>query len=64
MATVVVHLPPDQPGVSGPSGVLVELRFQAIGPGAATVAIANIAVRNSQGQIIATGTPEATLKIQ
>jgi len=63
-ATVAIHRPPGQPGVSGASGVLVNLNFQAVGRGSATVTISHIAVRNSQGQIVAEGNPEMTLKIQ
>ncbi len=64
MATVAINRPPGQRGVSGPSGVLVKLNFQPLGAGSTTVAISNIAVRNSEGRIIATGNPELRLRIQ
>jgi hypothetical protein len=40
------------------------LNFQPLGAGSTTVAISNIAVRNSEGRIIATGNPELRLRIQ
>jgi general secretion pathway protein D len=63
-ATVVINRPPGLPGVSGPSGVLAYLNFQAISRGSTTLTISNISVRNSQGQPIAGGNPEMTLRIQ
>jgi hypothetical protein len=63
-ASVVINRPPGMAGVSGPAGTLVNLSFQAIGRGPTTVSIPNLSVRNSQGQVIASGTPEMKLTIQ
>jgi hypothetical protein len=62
-AVITISRPPGQPGVSGPAGVLVNLSFQTVNRGATTVTIPNLTVRNSQGQPVATGSPEFLLNI-
>jgi len=64
-ATLLLNRPPGLPGVSSPAGVLVKLSFHALSPGAATVAISSLAVRDSQGQPISTGSPaDLTINIR
>jgi len=63
-AQIVLNRIPGTAGVSGPAGVLLNLKFQAIGRGPTKVSIPTIAVRNSQGQTLATGNPEFTVRIQ
>jgi len=48
---------PRAAGVSG-AGALVTLQFQALGRGNSTITLPNLTVRNSQGQPIATATPQ------
>jgi general secretion pathway protein D len=62
-ATIQLARPPGTPGVSG-SGVLIALNFQAVGRGTTTVTIPNLAVRNGQGQVIATGAPQLTINVR
>jgi hypothetical protein len=62
-ATVVLNRPPGMAGVTAPGGVLVKLSFQTVTRGSTTVTIPNLSVRDSQGQVIATGNPELKLSI-
>jgi hypothetical protein len=54
---------PNVPGVSG-SGVLTTLIFQAVAKGTATVTVPNLTVRNTQGQIIFSGSPQVTINVK
>jgi general secretion pathway protein D len=54
---------PNTPGVSG-SGVLTTLIFQAVAKGSATVTIPNLTVRNSQGQVVFSGSPQMTINVK
>jgi hypothetical protein len=63
-ATVQLNRPPGAPGVTAPSGGLVVLNFQAIGHGPTTVSAPNLSVRNSQGQVVASGNPTVTVNIK
>jgi len=62
-ATVQLSRLPGTPGVSG-SGVIVTLNFQAIGKGAATVTVPNFVVKNSAGQVVASGSPQFTVNVK
>jgi general secretion pathway protein D len=54
---------PNLPGVSG-SGVLTTLMFQAVAKGSTTVTVPNLTVRNSQGQVIFSGSPQVTINVK
>jgi general secretion pathway protein D len=54
---------PNTPGVSG-SGVLTTLIFQAVAKGSTTVTIPNLTVRNSQGQVVFSGSPRMTINVK
>ena len=54
---------PNVPGVSG-SGVLATLIFQAVAKGTATVTVPNLTVRNTQGQVIFSGSPQVTINVK
>jgi general secretion pathway protein D len=54
---------PATPGVSG-SGVLTTLTFQGIGKGSTTVTVPNLTVRNTQGQIVFSGSPQITISVK
>ena len=58
-----LNRPPNTQGVSG-SGVLATLNFQAVAKGTATVAIPNLTVRNSQGQVVFSGSPQLTINVK
>lgn len=62
--TAVVNLN-RQPGSAGSNGagVLVTLIFQGVAKGVTTVTIPNLSVRNSQGQVVASGSPSFTLTV-
>jgi general secretion pathway protein D len=62
-AVVNLNRLPGTTGVSG-SGVLATFVFQAVAKGTASVTIPNLTVRNSQGQVIYTGTPQTTLTVK
>jgi general secretion pathway protein D len=54
---------PNTPGVSG-SGVLATLIFQAVAKGSATVTVPNLMVRNAQGQVVFSGSPQMTINVK
>jgi general secretion pathway protein D len=54
---------PNVPGVSG-SGVLTSLIFQAVAKGSTTVTVPNLIVRNTQGQVIFSGSPQVTINVK
>ncbi len=54
---------PDTPGVSG-SGVLTTLIFQAVAKGTTTVTVPNLTVRNAQGQVVFSGSPQMTINVK
>jgi general secretion pathway protein D len=62
-ATIQLNRLPGTPGATG-SGVLVTLNFQTIGKGPTTVTIPNLSVRSSQGQVLATGSPQLTVNVK
>ena len=62
-ATIQLNRLAGTPGVTG-SGVLVTLNFQAVGKGTTAVTISNLSVSNSQGQAIASGTPQLTVNVK
>jgi general secretion pathway protein D len=55
-----------QPGTAGSngSGVLVTLIFQGVGSGSTSVTIPNLSIRNSQGQVVASGSPSITIAVK
>ncbi|HYW44603.1 MAG TPA: cohesin domain-containing protein, partial [Bryobacteraceae bacterium] len=63
--TVAIQLNrmPGTPGVNG-SGVLVTMTFQAVGRGTTVVSVPNLSVRNSQGQVIATASPQLAVNVK
>jgi general secretion pathway protein D len=54
------------PGTAGAngSGVLATINFQGVSPGTTTISVANLSVRNTQGQVVATGTPTLTVTVK
>src|ERR1022692_977081 len=54
---------PNTPGVSG-SGVLATLIFQAVAKGSTTVTVPNLTVRNAQGQVVFSGSPQMTINVK
>jgi general secretion pathway protein D len=54
---------PGTPGANG-SGVLATMVFQGVGPGTTTISVPSLSVRNSQGQVIAAGTPTITVTVK
>ena len=54
---------PNTPGVSG-SGVLTTLIFQAVAKGSTTVTVPNLTVRNAQGQVVFSGSPQMTINVK
>ena len=54
---------PDTPGVSG-TGVLTTLVFQAVAKGSTSVTIPNLTVRNTQGQVVFSGSPRLTISVK
>jgi general secretion pathway protein D len=62
-ATVQLGRLPGTPGVNG-AGTLVTLNFQAVGKGSTAVLVPNLTVRNSQGQVVSTSSPQLTVNIR
>ncbi len=54
---------PNTPGVTG-SGVLTTLVFQGVAKGSTTVTVPNLTVRNSQGQVVFSGSPQVTINVK
>jgi general secretion pathway protein D len=54
---------PNTPGVSG-SGVLTTLVFQGVAKGSTTVTVPNLTVRNAQGQVVFSGSPQVTINVK
>ena len=63
-AAIQLSRPPGAPGITVPSGILVNLSFQAVGRGSAVVNMPGAAVRNSQGQVVAGGNAQMTVNIK
>jgi general secretion pathway protein D len=63
VATIQLNRLPGTPGANG-SGVLITLNFQAVGKGATTVTIPNLSVRSSQGQVLASGSPQLAVNVK
>jgi general secretion pathway protein D len=62
-ATIQLTRLPGNAGASG-TGVLVNLNFQTVGRGTANVTIPNLTLLNSQGQVVARGTPQLTVNVK
>jgi general secretion pathway protein D len=62
-ATINLNRVPGSSGASG-SGVLVTMVFQAVAPGSTTVRVPNLSVRDSQGSVVASGTPAMTITVK
>ncbi len=62
-AAVNLNRLPGTPGATG-SGVLATFIFQAVAKGASTVTIPNLTVRNAQGQVVFTGSPQMTINVK
>jgi len=62
-ATIQLNRQPGTPGVNG-GGVLVNLQFQAVARGMTVVNVPGLMVRNSQGQPVATGNPQLSIRVQ
>ena len=54
---------PNSPGVSG-SGVLTTLIFQAVAKGVTNVTVPNLMVRNAQGQVVFSGSPQVVINVR
>jgi len=54
---------PNSPGVSG-SGVLTTLIFQAVAKGVTNVTVPNLMVRNAQGQVVFSGSPQVLISVK
>jgi general secretion pathway protein D len=63
MAFINLNRQPGTPGSNG-SGVLVTMIFQGVGNGTTTVTIPNLSVRNSQGQVVTSGSPSITIAVK
>jgi hypothetical protein len=57
-ASVQISVLPNTPGVTAPTGALVVFSFQVVGRGTAQVTVPQLNVRNSQGAVIAAGSPQ------
>ena len=62
-ASIQLNRSPGTPGVTA-SGVLVTMSFQAVSPGTATVSIPNLSLRDSQGQVVASASPQLTVTVK
>jgi general secretion pathway protein D len=62
-ATVQLGLPPGAQGIGG-TGVMAVLNFQAVAKGTTTVVVPQLTVRNTQGQVVAAGSPQVTVNVK
>jgi hypothetical protein len=63
MATIQLGRQPGASGVNAP-GTLLTLSFQALAPGATTVSVLNVTVRNSQARAIGSSSPQLAVTIK
>ena len=63
-ASVQISVMPNTPGVTAPTGALVVFSFQAVGRGTSQVTIPQLSVRNSQGAVIAAGSPQLVVNVK
>ncbi|MBZ5624847.1 MAG: hypothetical protein LAQ69_40025 [Acidobacteriia bacterium] len=63
VANIQLNRLPGTPGANG-SGVLITLNFQTVGTGSTIVNIPNLSVRNSQGQVVASGSPQLQVNVK
>jgi len=63
-AAIELNRQPGAPAPSAASGTLVTLVFQPVAAGSTTVTIPSLAVRNSQGQVIASASPQLTINVK
>jgi general secretion pathway protein D len=63
-ASIQLGVPPGSPGVTAPSGSLVTLTFQAVGHGTTQVTVPQLTVRNSQGGVVVSGSPQLTVNVK
>ena len=63
-ASVILNVIPNNPGVTAATGTLVTLNFQAVAAGSGTVTIQSLAVKNSRGSVIHTGSPQLTVTVK
>jgi general secretion pathway protein D len=62
-AAINLNRLPNTPGVSG-SGVLSTMIFQAVAKGSTTVTVPNLTVRNAQGKVVFSGSPQMTIRVK
>jgi general secretion pathway protein D len=62
-AVINLNRLPGSPGMTG-SGVLATLIFQAVAKGTCTVSVPNLTVRNAQGQVVFSGSPQMTINVK
>jgi general secretion pathway protein D len=63
-AAIQLSRQPGAPAPSAASGTLVYLVFQPVAAGSTTVTIPSLAVRDSQGQVIASASPQLTINVK
>jgi len=63
-ASVTLNVIPNNPGVTAASGTLVTLDFQAVAAGSGRVTITSLAVKNSRGSVLHTGSPQLTVTVK
>jgi general secretion pathway protein D len=63
--TAIINLnrQPGSPGSNG-SGVLVTMILQGVGKGTTNVTLPNLTIRNSAGQVVASGSPSITITVK
>jgi general secretion pathway protein D len=62
-AMINLNRQPGTPGSSG-SGVLVTMILQGMGKGVTNITIPNLSIRNSAGQVVATGSPSIAITVK
>jgi hypothetical protein len=63
VANIQLSVPPG--GAGGTTGgPLLNLTFSAVGPGSTTVTAPNVSLRNAQGQVIASGSPQVAVTVK
>jgi general secretion pathway protein D len=63
-AAIQLNRQPGGPAPSAASGTLITLVFQPIAAGSTTVTIPSLTVRNSQGMVIASASPQLTINVK
>jgi len=63
-ASVMMSVSPNSGGATAPAGILARMSFQAVAKGSTQVTVPQLTVRNSQGGVVVSGSPQLTVNVK